>query len=1019
MLYGKEAELEAIAGTWPENSGYLPLLIKFKKEMKMGFIQNQGGTMKKSKTFLTIVFALLVLVAPVLAQSQPQSQAQATDEKAAPKTPRPIGLLDILAWKSITGTALSTDGQWFAYRLSPIEGDGEVVVRQTKGTKEYKFPAGESRTGLIAFSEDARFCAFMIYPNAKEAKALRKEKKPIATKAAVLNLATGDKVEYDKIKSFAFSKENPAWLVLLKTPPESQAREKDKWSGSDLILRELATGKELAFGNVAEFAFDKKGQWLAMIIDALGQTGNGIEIRNMATGVVSSLDNDKANYKSLTWNEKGDALACLKGKEDKAYEDKLYSLVGFTGFAAGPQPNPGGPQKVVYDPKDDKTFPPGMTISANRAPKWSENLEAILFGIYEPKKKEEGEKGKTPAAPDQAPSAAPAQESDEDMPDLVLWHWQDKRLQSQQQVQASSDQNFSYLAEYRIKEKKFIRLADEDVRRVEAAPKERFAIGLDNKDYELDSNLDGRRFQDIYVIDLKTGARALALKKNRYYFMPSPDGTHFLYYDEGHFYTYDMTAGKSYNITQDVPASFVNEDNDQNVVKPPDSPLDWVKDGVSVLLSDGWDIWNVPVHGGTKGVNLTVNGLKDQIRYRSRYFLDPEEKGIDLAKPLYVTAYGEWTKKAGISRIEKGKSAPAALVWDDAGFGGLTKAKKAEVYVCSRDTYKDCPAFYVSDALLNNGQRLTDANPQQKDFLWSSGSILLDYKSVKGDKLQAALFLPANYEKGKRYPTLVYYYEKMSQSLNRFASPSANGFNKSVYTSNGYAVLMPDITYKINDPGMSAVWCVLPAIDAAVAAGVIDRTKVGLHGHSWGGYQTAFLVTQADFAAAVAGAPLTNMISMYSSIYFNSGSANQPIFESSQGRFKGGYWDNLEAYTRNSPVYYAEKVKTPLIILHNDKDGAVVWNQGIEYYNTLRRLKKPVIMLQYVGENHGLAKAANQKDYTVRMKEFFDHYLVGKPAPKWMSEGIPHLKMKDHLKERIKEMKPQEKKEPEKKDEKK
>jgi dipeptidyl aminopeptidase/acylaminoacyl peptidase len=287
--------------------------------------------------------------------------------------------------------------------------------------------------------------------------------------------------------------------------------------------------------------------------------------------------------------------------------------------------------------------------------------------------------------------------------------------------------------------------------------------------------------------------------------------------------------------------------------------------------------------------------------------------------------------------------------------------------------------------------------------------MLLDYTSAKGDKLQGALFLPANYEKGKRYPTIVYYYEKMSQQLNRYAQPSANGFNKSVYTSNGYAVLFPDITYKINDPGMSAVWCVLPAIDAAVAAGVVDRSKVGLQGHSWGGYQTAFLVTQADFAAAVAGAPLTNLISMYSSIYFNSGSANQPIFESSQGRFKGGYWDNLEAYQRNSPVYYAAQVKTPLIILHNDKDGAVDWNQGIEYYNTLRRMKKPVVMLQYVGENHGLVKPANRKDYTVRMKEFFDHHLMGKPAPAWYTDGVSYLKLKDHLKERAKDLKRAEK----------
>jgi len=506
---------------------------------------------------------------------------------------------------------------------------------------------------------------------------------------------------------------------------------------------------------------------------------------------------------------------------------------------------------------------------------------------------------------------------------------------------------------------------------------------------------------------MKTGQRKPALTRNEHYFGTLYDGGHFLYYEDGHFFTCDMATGKSVNITKDVPASFVDEDDDHNVVKPPDYPVGSTKDGLNVLLSDGWDIWSVPVSGLGKAVNLTVNGAKDKLRYR-RLRIDPEEKAIDLGQPQYFSVYGEWTKKAGLARVEKGR-APAMLLWDDAGFGGLAKAKRADVFIYTRDTYKDYPDYYAADALLRNGKKLTEANPQQKDFLWSSGSVLLDYTSAKGDKLQAALYLPANYEKGKSYPTIVYYYEKMSQGLNRYTQPSANGFNKSVYTSNGYAVLMPDITYKINDPGMSAVWCVLPALDAAVAAGVVDRSKVGLQGHSWGGYQTAFLVTQAEFAAAVAGAPLTNMISMYSSIYFNSGSANQPIFESSQGRFKGGYWDNLEAYQRNSPVYYAAEVRTPLIILHNDKDGAVDWNQGIEYYNTLRRLKKPVVMLQYVGENHGLRKPANQKDYTVRMKEFFDHHLMGKPAPAWYTDGVSHLDLQDHLKERAKDLKPAEK----------
>jgi dipeptidyl aminopeptidase/acylaminoacyl peptidase len=964
---------------------------------------------RKTKWALVVVLMLFLFMPGFSFQEEQKEQAE-------PEAPRPIGLKDILAWKNIRSSVISNDGQWFAYMLSPTKGDSEVIIRQTMGEKEYKFPVGEVSGfsfGGLAFSEDSRWLAYMIYPDEKEAKTLKKQKKIPYNKVGLLNLSSGEKVEFEKTKSFKFSGEHSQWIALHRYPPESQTKEKEKWSGSDLILHELTTSKELNIGNVSEFAFDKKGGWLAWIVDAENMTGNGIQLRNTQTGVVTSLDNDKAIYKRLTWTEEGDGLSVLKGKEDEDYEDKLYSIIGFMNFSKG------SPQKAVYDPKEDKNFPEDMTISPNRTAEWTEDFSGILFGIHEAKKKEdkkdkekekeEETKDKPKEAPEkEAPKKKPApkKEEEEEYPDLVIWHWLDKRLQSMQQVQENRDKNFSFLCVYRVKERKFIRLADEDVRQVAAAPKHRWAIGLDSREYELIGNLEGRRYQDVYVIDLKTGARKLALEKCRWYFGPSPDGTHFLYYEDSHYYTYDMATGKKYNITKDVPTSFINEEDDHNVKDPPIYPyyFGWVKDGVSVLLYDNWDVWNVPVHGG-KGVNLTINGKKEGIRYRSRYRLDPEEKGIDLSMPLYISTYGEWTKKGGVARVDKGKPGAKVLLWDDALFS-ITKAKDAEVFLYTRQTYKDYPDYYVTDSSLKKGPKITDAGSQQEKFLWSSGSMLLDYESAKGDKLQAALFLPADYEKGKSYPTVVYIYEKLSQSLNRYFTPSANGFNKSVYTSNGYAVLMPDIVYKVNNPGMSAVWCVLPAIEAAIKTGVADRNNIAIHGHSWGGYQTAFLITQSDiFKAAVAGAPLTNMISMYSSIYWNTGSANQPIFESSQGRFTGGYWENIEAYTRNSPVYFSANVKTPLLLLHNDKDGAVDWNQGIEYFNTLRRLNKPVVMLQYKGENHGLRKPENREDYTIRMRQFFDHHLKGKPAPDWLKEGIPHLEMKDHLKEIAKEKK--------------
>jgi len=278
----------------------------------------------------------------------------------------------------------------------------------------------------------------------------------------------------------------------------------------------------------------------------------------------------------------------------------------------------------------------------------------------------------------------------------------------------------------------------------------------------------------------------------------------------------------------------------------------------------------------------------------------------------------------------------------------------------------------------------------------------VEYRNKHGKRLQAALYLPAGHIEGKSYPTVVHIYEKLSRLLHTYRSPTirGSGLSLAIYTSQGYAVLQPDIVYRINDPGVSAVECVLPALEAAIQTGVVDRKRVGLHGLSMGGYETVFLITQTDrFRAAVAAAPPTNPISLYNSIYPRTGISHQNVWESSQGRMEGGYWTNLEAYIRNSPVFHADKVKTPLLMVHNDKDDAVNWNQGVEFFNALRRLRKPVVMLQYEGEKHVLGKDASREDFSYRVLEFFDHHLKGKEAPQWWKEGVKYVDRKEHVKQ--------------------
>ena len=957
------------------------------------------------------------LLAAIAALSlTPLFVAPALTQRAAK---RPMELQDIVEWRNVGAATLSPDGQWFAYRLAPQEGDAEIVVRPTRGDRAMRFPAGEQPQGgsdqgggrggaassAIAFSDDGKFVAFTTYPTKRDQERLKRQRKPVQASVVVVNLATGDKREFPKSRRFAFSGESAGWLALHRYQPEppnggaggggrgAGGSAPDRPKGSDLLLVDLANGTELNIGNVSEFAFRKDGHYLAYAIDAQDKAGNGVQLRDMQKGAVLPLDSGSASFEKLSWTEAGDGLAFVRGVEQRGYRDKLYSVVGVTAIESA------SPRKVTYDPSSDSSFPKGMTVSPDREPQWTASLDALIFGIHEPRTKDasEAEAADTPAG-----DAAPQQDA-EDKVDLVLWHYKDPRLQTQQQVQEARDRAYSYVSEFRVADRKFIQLATDDLRNVTLNPKSRWAYGTDDREYELMGSLDGRRFQDLYSIDLTTGARKLLGKHLRYLFGASPDGSSLLSYQDGHYHVTSLASGEDRNITQGLPVSFVDIEDDHNEVKPPVPPVGWASDSKTILLTDAWDVWAVPAGGG-QATNLTANGKKDGIRYQQRFATEPREDrddGIDLGQPLFFRTYGEWTKKGGVARIDPGKAGARALAWDDASYPTLMKARKADQFVYVRGSVTEPNDYYVTDANFSSPARLTDQRPAIEGFEWSPGVRIIDYTSDKGDKLQAALFLPANYEKGKSYPTVVNFYEKMSQTANTFAAPTSNGFNRSVYTSNGYAVLMPDIVYRVNDPGMSAVWCMVPAVKAAIATGIVDPKHIGITGHSWGGYQTAFLVTQTDiFAAAVAGAPLTDMVSMYSLVYKNTGGVNGAIFESSQGRFKGGYWDNWDAYYRNSPVFFAKNVHTPLIILHNDKDGAVDFTQGLEYFNTLRRMGKPVIMLEYLGENHGLRKPANQRDYTARMKEFFDHYLKGTPAPDWMVNGVPRLKMEDHLKAR-------------------
>ena len=951
----------------------------------------------------------------------------------------PLTMEDLLSWKSIRSTSLSNDGRWMAYYLAPNEGDAEFVVRGTAaGAKETRVAVGELPAGggggggglpavasvPLAISGNNRWVAYTIYPKADEAKKARKDRRTLPTKVVVIELATGTTRAFDRVRSFRFAGDHSNVLALQLMPPDAPTANGAAGSaaaagaapamatGSVVILVDLAGGAPITIASVGEFVFDESGNHFAYTIDARDQLGNGVQVRELSTGVVRALDGEKALYRRLTWADSGDALAVVRSVADSAAKDTLSTVLGWAHVAA---------RALVTVSINEKSA--GVTgnavVSADRAPKWNDAQTVLYFGLREPRPAPPAGTGAPLSGGATAPApgagaggqVAPARQDDE-TPSLILWHWKDPRLQSAQQVQESADRSFSWLAAWHVASPKVVQLSDDQMRAVTVGNGDRWAVGFDLAPYERQASVDGKQLRDLYAIDVMSGARSIIAKGVQ---NPggggfgggasqpfSPDGQRAVWYNDGDWNVYDFAAHTSRKLTDGIATKFWDDEDDHNVIKPPSAPpFGWSRDSRYVILRDNWDLWRVPVAGGA-ALNITGNGKSAGMRYQARVGAAPRERGIDLTRPLFVETYGERTKKEGLATVDAMKGGARALSWEDDKVD-YRRARDADTWVYTRQTFVHFPDFYAADAGLANERRLTDANPQQSEVAWSAGARLIDYTcDNNGDRLQGALFLPAGYETGKQYPTVTYIYEKLSQGLHAYAQPNATRYaNPSVYTSRGYAFFMPDITYKLDDPGRSAVWCVVPAVKAAIASGIVDSANVALQGHSWGGYQTSFIATQTNiFKTAIAGAPLTDMVSMFSSVYWNSGNTNQGIFISSQGRFRSSYAKNPDAYLRNSPNRFADSLHIPFMILHNDRDGAVDFNQGITYYNTLRELGKDVVLLEYVGENHGLARPINQKDYALRMQEWFDHFLQGKPAPDWMQEGVPRLRMEEHLRSR-------------------
>ena len=394
-----------------------------------------------------------------------------------------------------------------------------------------------------------------------------------------------------------------------------------------------------------------------------------------------------------------------------------------------------------------------------------------------------------------------------------------------------------------------------------------------------------------------------------------------------------------------------------------------------------------------------TNGTTEEIRHRY-VRVNPDEETIDLTKPMYVSLFGLWSKKSGYGLVNPGSSAVTNLVWMDKSVGGLSKARNADVYGYTVQDYDDSPDFFVGGADLKAAKQITTTNAFQSNYAWGKSEIV-DYKTDKGVRLQGALYYPAGYEPGKRYPMIVYMYEKLSDGVHRYVAPSDRDYyNTTVFTSEGYFVFQPDIVFRPRQPGLSVVECVVAGVKKVTSMGAVDPARVGVIGHSWGGFDSAFLATHTNgvFAAAVAGAPITDLVSNYGNHHWSSGIAETDHIETGQQRMEVPLYEDLQDYIANSAVFNAQNMTVPLLLECGDADGTVFWHQSVELYNIARRAKKNVVMLVYNGEDHGLRQKKNQVDYQHRILEWFGAYLKSDQPAGWIAHGETFIERADEVK---------------------
>lgn len=911
----------------------------------------------------------------------------------AATAPNSITPNDIMHFESLKKPVVSDSGTTLAVEISPDRGDSHGLVKLLKSSTQFNVEGGAKPQ----ISPDGRFVAFSIKPPLLELeKASKKEKKKLKSGLVLLDTQSGKETRFERVKKFSFNQTSSHLAIWYEadedksekkdssTPENESAKAKvdkvDKFDkGSPFELVTLKSGTTQAVSHVTGFHFDKSGKHLVV-------ANNHTQAKVHQLVLFTLSNNTKEIVRQYNDQQIGDVSLSDDGK-----------YIAFTHGEAALAPY-GRPYQLSLfniDSSEVRATPTAKEWKLNRFTqlRFSEDSQRLFFG-------------RVPQVSQQIELAKIEKQQDLFNPTIVtgqrklrIWHGDDPRIKPNEIEQYEKEQERTFLAVLHLKGNNLVQLADETVPDIELQEQSRFVLASSDIPYRKMITWAGF-YRDYYLIDINTGRKIPVLTQQPSNEDPvlSPNERFVTYYQQGHVYLYQISEDRRTNLTHGLNVSFANEDHDYPSNAPGYGFGPWLAEDAGFLVYDKYDVWqfNTQSHEAFK---LTAGkGRKQSIQYRLTGLVDDKNHPDVLSsdEQVLLHGYNEKTKSDGYYQSSVGVSGVKTLVEGASKLKTLARSKKADTIVFSKERYDLFPDLYTADYLTpQTAQRQTDLDKQKSQFNWSQ-SELVQWTNGDGKPLDGVLIKPTNYVEGQRYPVLVYFYRFMSDRLHSFPQMKINHRpNFAWFADNGYAVFLPDIRFEVGYPGASSVQALTSGVQKLIEMGVADPDAIGIQGHSWGGYQTAFAVTQTHiFKAAVTGAPVSNMTSAYSGIRHGSGLARQFQYETGQSRIGESLFRAPRKYIENSPVFYADRIKTPMMIMFGDKDDAVPWEQGIEMYLAMRRAGKDVVFLQYQDEPHHLKKYPNKLDYSIRMMEYFDHYLKGKPAPSWLTQGEAYTEYK-------------------------